>query len=107
MRKYCFKIILWVLYYSPPDSIQRLKRCQVANGPCGLHSTSVIEICFPIVSKMFHIGLESMVRQRLDGRPKIPERNLVLLREACDRAVDPVITFQVVSLGGENRHYVL
>ena len=53
--------------YSSPNSIECLKRSEVANCPGGLHRMRIIKIVFPIICEMLKIGLESTIRQRLDS----------------------------------------
>src|SRR5918995_7169612 len=96
----------WLPGDASPDRVKRLQRSQVANRPRRLHGVLVIEIGDPI-REMFQVRLESMIRKRLDRRPKIPEGNLVLLCQTGNRLVDTVVPLQVVSFGGKDRHYIV
>ena len=103
VKDVCHHVSLWLFCQSSVHHIQGLQRGEITPGPGALHSHRVVE---EVARKgqMEAIGTKSMVGQRLDSRPEVPEREIVIIGNLCNGCIDAVIAFQVICFGGNDRH---
>ena len=57
--------------------------------------------------KMGSIRLQTMVRERLDRPPVVPQWEVIFLRQACNGRIDAAVALIVIGLGSQHRKHSL
>src|SRR5215211_3219566 len=83
--------------------LQGLECGEITPRPGALHPYRIVEKVAR-KSQMEVIGAQSMIWQRLNRGPEVPERKVILVGDLRDCGIDAVVTFQVVRFSGDDRH---